>query len=72
MILALLAAASTQTADVRGPVTAEAPATAVVRIVRAAEIRLDRFEAPEGSVKRVIKLRAPDGTVRTASLIEFY
>jgi hypothetical protein len=72
MLLALLAAVSSQSLDARGPVAAEEPATAIVRIVRAAEIRQDRFEAVEGSVKRITTVRESDGTVRSASLIEFY
>ena len=72
MLLAFLAAASSQPVDARRPVSADAPVSALIRIVRAAEIRMDRFEAPEGSVKRMTKVRESDGTARTASLIEFY
>jgi hypothetical protein len=66
MLLALLAAASAQ------PVPALTPATATVRIVRAAEIRTDHLEATDESVKRTSVVREPDGTLRTATLIEFY
>jgi hypothetical protein len=70
MLFAFLAAASAIPAG--PPVAAEAPATATVRIVRAAEIRRDRLEATEESVKRTAIVRESDGTVRTATLIEFY
>jgi hypothetical protein len=43
-----------------------------VRILRAAVIRADRLEATEESVKRKANVREPDGTLRSASLIEFY
>lgn len=66
MLFALLVAASAQ------PVPATAPAVATARIVRAAEIRVDRLEATEESVKRTAIVREPDGSVRTATLIEFY
>ena len=66
MLFAFLAAASTQ------PVPATAPAVVTARIVRAAEIRVDRLEATEDSVKRTSIVREPDGSLRTATLIEFY
>lgn len=73
MLLALLALASTQSAsDAAAPVAAQAPATAIVRIVRAAEIRGDRLEATEDSVKRNTEVRESDGTLRLATLIEYY
>ena len=58
--------------EVARPVTAEMPARASVRILRAAVIRADRFEATEESVKRTTSVRESDGTLRSASLIEFY
>jgi len=69
MLLALLAAVTAQPA---APVAAERPATVTVRIMRAAEIRQDRLEATEESVKRTTSVRESDGTLRAASLIEFY
>jgi hypothetical protein len=73
MLMAFLAAAASQSgADVRPAVAAQRPATAVVRILRAAEIRRDRLDATEESVKRRSILREPDGSFRTATLIEFY
>jgi hypothetical protein len=70
MLFAFLAAASSIPAG--APVGAEARATATVRIVRAAEIRRNRLEATEESVKRAAIVRESDGTARTATLIEFY
>ena len=72
MLLAFLAAASAQPVLDARHVAAEMPARASVRILRAAVIRADRLEATEGSVKRETRVREPDGTLRSASLIEFY
>jgi hypothetical protein len=73
MLVALLAAAVSQLgADVRPQAAAPLPAIATVRIVRAAEIRSDRLNATEESVKRTSIIREPDGTARSATLIEFY
>ena len=73
MLLAFFAAASAQpAAEVREPVVSEAPARATVRILRPAEIRRDHFEATDESVKRMTKVRETDGTLRPASLIEYY
>jgi hypothetical protein len=73
MLLAFLLAASAQSSpDLRATVSAQMPASAVVRIVRAAQIRGDRLEAPEESVRRTAIVRESDGTSRTATLIEFY
>ena len=69
MLLLFLAAAGSPAADRTLPVE---PATVTVRIVRAAEIRGDRLEPLEGSVKRTARVRESDGTLRTASLVEFY
>ena len=66
MLFVFLAAASAKA------VPAVSPATATVLIVRAAEIRVDRLEATEESVKRTSIIREPDGSTRTATLIEFY
>ena len=73
MLVALLAAAASQpAADVHLQAAAPLPAMATVRIVRAAEIRADRLNATEESVKRTSIIREPDGTARSATLIEFY
>ena len=73
MLLAFLAAASSQpVTEVARPVAAESAARASVRILRAAVIRGEKLEATEESVKRTTSLRERDGTLRTASLIEFY
>ena len=52
-------------------VSAAMPATATVRIMRAAEIRAGKLSAGEGSVLRTTGLRESDGLVR-ASLVEYY
>ena len=73
MLLAFLAAASAQPVpEMPRQVAAETPARASVRILHAVVIRADRLEATEGSVKRKTNVREPDGTLRSASLIEFY
>lgn len=72
MLPFLLAAASTQSISDGLRPSAGTPATAIVRIVRAAEIRRDRLEATEDSVKRNTKVRERDGTLRPATLIEYY
>ena len=72
MLLAFLAAATSAPAMEPRPVAAETPARASVRILRAAVIRRDKLEATEESVKRTMSVRESDGTLRTASLIEFY
>jgi len=66
MLLLFLSAASGH------PVALEAPAMATVRIVRAAEIRRDKLKATEESVKRETKIRESDGSLRSATLIEYY
>jgi hypothetical protein len=73
MFLAFLAAATAQTVpEMPRQVAAATPVRASVRILRAAIIRVDRLEATEDSVKRETTVREPDGTIRQASLIEFY
>jgi hypothetical protein len=73
MLLAVLLAASAQLLpQLDAPVGAQLPASATVRIMRAAEIRADRLEPTEESVKRTAMVREADGTYRTATLIEFY
>ena len=72
MLLAFLALASVQMAESRPATAAQLPAIATVRIVRAVEIRGERLEATEESVKRTTVVRDTDGTLRPATLIEFY
>jgi hypothetical protein len=73
MLFAFLAAATSQPAlEVARPVAAGTPARASVRILRSAVIRADHLEATEDSVKRTTSVRERDGTLRPASLIEFY
>ena len=48
------------------------PARAVVRIIRGAEIRFGEEMRFEESVRRETSIRERDGTIRSASLIEFY
>ncbi len=54
------------------PVVAGEPARAFVRILRAVEIRGDRLQATDESILRQTSVRESDGTVRSASLVEFY
>ena len=73
MLLVFLAAVSAQPAvDAPRSVAAETPARAFVRILRAAVIHGDHLEATEESVKRVTSVRERDGTVRSATLVEYY
>ncbi len=53
-------------------VSAAQPAQAVVRIVRGAAIRFGEAPRFEDSLVREATVRERDGSVRTASLIEFY
>ena len=53
-------------------VSAAQPAQAVVRIVRGAAIRFGEAERFEESVAREATVKERDGSLRTASLIEFY
>jgi hypothetical protein len=73
-MLSLIVAAAVANAPAGPPtaVPAREPATATVRIMRAAELRIDRLAATEESVLRRTLVREPDGSVRTASLVEFY
>ena len=73
MLLAFLAVATAQAVpEMPRQVAAATPVRASVRILRAAVIRADRLEATEESVKRETLVREPDGTLRSASLIEYY
>jgi hypothetical protein len=68
-LVAVLAQAPAETAT---GVSAAQPARATVRIVRATEIRFHEQEHIEASLSRESNVRERDGTVRRASLIEFY
>ena len=68
----LLAVAADAPAAPAPRVSASQPAQAMVRIVRGAEIRFRSAERFEESVARETMLRERDGSLRTASLIEFY
>lgn len=66
------AAFANATAGSSAPAGVREPARATVRILRAAEIRIDRLAATEESILRRTSVRESDGSVRTASLVEFY
>ena len=68
----LLAVAAEAPATPAPRVSAAQPAQAVVRIVRGAAIRFNEAERFEGSMARDATVRERDGSVRTASLVEFY
>ena len=68
----LLAVAADAPAASSPRVSAAQPAQAVVRIVRGAAIRFSEAERFEEAVARKAAVRERDGSVRTASLIEFY
>lgn len=73
MLPLLLALVAVPTPDgVAKRAVATSPATASVRIVRAAELRIDRMAAGDESLLRKTQLRERDGSVHAASLIEFY
>jgi hypothetical protein len=73
-MLSLLALASIAVTPVeeRPRTAAVEPARAVVRIIRGAEIRFGEEMRFEESIRREAAVRDQDGTIRTASLIEFY
>ena len=68
----VLAAVADAPAAPQPRVSAAQPAQAVVRIVRGAAIRFSNAERFEESLVREAMVRERDGSVRTASLIEFY
>jgi hypothetical protein len=73
MLSLLVLASVTATPVEERPRTAAAePARAVVRIIRGAEIRFGEEMRFEESIRREAVVRERDGTVRSASLIEFY
>ena len=73
-MLPLFLAAALAQAPAETPlrVAAAQPALAMVRIVRATEIRFGEAATFEASLKRETNVRERDGTLRRASLIEFY
>ena len=70
--LLVLATVAATPAEERPRTAAAEPARAVVRIIRGAEIRFGEETRLEESVRREAVVRERDGTVRPASLIEFY
>ena len=70
--LFLLLAVSAGTADVPSLVNASHNARATVRILKAAPIKFGSEMRIEASVQRETTVRERDGSVRTASLVEFY
>ena len=53
------------------PTGAVAKATATIRIVRGVELKLDGSPNQDAPAARVSRLRAADGTIQQAKLIEF-
>ena len=53
-------------------VSAAQPALAVVRIVRGTEVRFQEQRSFDASLSRETNVRERDGTLRPASLVEFY
>lgn len=72
LTLLLAATVAGASAEKPSPTVASASAQAVVRIVRGTEVRFGKGLRFEASVPRETTLRERDGTVRNASLIEFY
>jgi hypothetical protein len=70
--LILAAAVASVPAEPGAPAAAREPAQATVIILRAVEFRVDRLAATEESVLRRTSVRERDGSVRTATLVEFY
>jgi hypothetical protein len=70
--LLLLAVAAEAPTAVAPRATASQPVQAMVRIVRGVEIRFHKAERFDERVAREAIVRERDGSLRTASLIEFY
>ncbi len=68
----LLAVAADASVAPTPRVSAVQPAQAAVRIVRGAQIRFSGVERFEEGVVREATVRERDGSLRIASLIEFY
>jgi hypothetical protein len=73
MLPLFLAAALAQApADTPTRASATQPALAMVRIVRGTEIRFQEQKRFDATLSRETNLRERDGTLRRASLVEFY
>ena len=72
LTLILAAAVATAPAESAPRTAATASATATVRIVRGAEIRFASLPKSEESIQRRALVRERDGSLQSASLIEFY
>ena len=72
MLPLFLAAALAQAPAETASRAAAQPALAMVRIVRATEIRFSEAKSFEASLTRQTNVRERDGTLRRASLVEFY
>ena len=73
MLPIFLAAALAQApAETATRASATQPALAMVRIVRGTEIRFREAIGFEASLTRQTNVRERDGTLRRASLVEFY
>ena len=70
--LFLAAALAGVPAETGTRVSAAQPALAVVRIVRGTEIRFQKQRIFDASLSRETNVRERDGTLRPASLVEFY
>jgi hypothetical protein len=70
--LFLLLAVSAGPAEAPSLVPASQNARATVRILQASPIKFGREMRIEASVQRQATIREHDGSVRTASLVEFY
>ena len=70
--LLLIASVTAAPTEDRLRTAAAEPARAFVRIIRGAEIRFDSAMRFEESVRRETIVRERDGSLRSASLIEFY
>ena len=66
------ALAANASAEPAMQVVAAQPAQATVRIVRGAEIRFSETTGVDESIVRVALVRERDGSIRSASLVEFY
>ena len=69
--LLIFASVAGAQAEERPRIAALEPARATVRIIRGAEIRFGEQLRLEESIRREASIREPDGTVRSATLIEF-
>ena len=70
--LFLAAIAANASAEPAKHVAAAQPAQATVRIVRGAEIRFSEATGFDESIMRTALVRERDGSIQSASLVEFY